>query len=699
MAGSRRLWSAVAILSFGLAVAGWLLRASALYDVNHAAAQADVVGTGLERLRGALSEMGAAERAFAVTGREAQVKALAAAVADVDRALGTVSTLASDLPPEAPVESLRMLVGESLSGSRETVRLRKSEGVDAAMRRSVSDEDQVLDDRIRQTIREIAASARLQAERAQSAAGRTSAIASALALLGGIAALASVLLGLSSAGRTSRHDPYRVPLRDESAGDASMLAPILGTLDDAVLAIDAHGKVVASNPAADALLGLGEVGSGSRAPALYAPDAGKKGPPAESPLLRALKGQSIKGATLSVGRPNEPGSRRVSVTAKPVTDGEGRTRGAVMTLRDITDAKPGPAPIRKTETSRPPEPARPPEEAFTRVFEEAPVAVALVGVDGRLVRANGALCRLLGYLPQELVGRDPASLVHADDLKKEAPLFRQLVLGEVPSYETEKRFAIKGKEKGKEAHLLVRWSACAVRGASGEITGALAFVDEAKDRKPEGRSARESHDMLRLVLDAVPVGVWVTDKEGRVKLANPAARRIWSKDEAVARFEQGEYKGFWADSGKRIEPDEWGALRAISTGEAQVDKAIQVQRFDGTRKTLLTSAVPVRAGDGTTSGAIVVQQELPEPAPAAEDSKHPAEEPEAARVQVEALSAIVPICPACEKKRDDTAYWKQVRTYVREHRAELREATCRECSSRAYDLWGELIDEKTAAGE
>ena len=197
--------------------------------------------------------------------------------------------------------------------------------------------------------------------------------------------------------------------------------------------------------------------------------------------------------------------------------------------------------------------------------------------------------------------------------------------------------------------------------------------------------------MLRQVLDTIPVGVWVTDTEGRVKLANPAGRRIWSKDEAVARFEQGEYKGWWADTGKRIEPDEWGAMRAITTGEAQVDKAIQVQR--GSRKTLLTSAVPVRAGDGSTSGAIVVQQEMPDPAaeraPSSPDAK----------AELEALASIVPLCPSCEKRREDPAYWKQVRTYVREHRSELRAATCHECSSRAYDLWGELIDEKTVAGE
>jgi PAS domain S-box-containing protein len=595
------------------------------------------------------------------------------------------------------VESLRLLVAEVLGSSRETVRLRKSESAEAALRQAISDEGVVLSNRLHETAQEIGASARRQAERRQAAGRQRAQIASALALLGGLIVLVSIL-GLAAAARGARIDPYRVPLRDETS-DSALLTPILGALDDAVLAIDAHGKVLASNSAAETLLGLGGAGSGARAPALYAPDAGKKGPPAESPLLRALKGQSIKGATLSVGRPNEPGSRKVSVTAKPVLDLEGRTRGAVMTLRDVTDAKTSPAPARKPDPERPAEPPRPPEEAFAKVFEDAPVPVALVGTDGRLARANGALCRLLGCVPQELVSRDPGSIVHRDDVAKEAALLEQLLRGQIPSYEIEKRFTLKGREKGKDAPLAVRWSASAVRGAAGEITGALAFAEEVKDKKPESKSARESQDMLRLVLDAVPVGVWVTDREGRVKMANPAARRIWSKDEAVARFEQGEYKGFWADSGKRIEPDEWGALRAIATGESQVDRAIEVQRFDGTRKTLLTSAVPVRAGDGTTSGAVVVQQELPPPREIPADTAAAPGDGKDAKAGADTLALIVPICPSCEKKRDEPAYWKQVRTYVREHRAELREATCRECSSRAYDLWGELIDEKTAAGD
>jgi PAS domain S-box-containing protein len=687
--GGRRLWSVVAVLSFGLAASGWILRTSALQAINQASAQADAIGAGLQRLIGSLATMAAAERGLALLGREADTQALASAVADVDRSMAAVSSLTSDLGPEGPGESLRMLVAEAVSTSRQTARLRKAEGAEAAMKRAVSDEDQVLREHVQRAALELSALARQQADKTQAAAGTKSLIALGMAIVG-FAGLVAALFGLSSGSRPVQQDEYRSAVREERSAGEAMLPSILGTLDDAVLAIDAHGKVVASNAAANSLLGLGDSGAGSKA--LFAPDAGKKGPPAESPLHRALKGHSIQAATLSVGRPNEAGSRRVSVSAKPVLDPDGRTRGAVMILRDITDGKANPGASRKaTEAS----PMRPPEEAFGKVFEDAPIAIALLGLDGRVSRANAALCRLLGSLPEELVGRDPGKLVHADDVKKEAPLLRQLMKGEIPSYEIDKRFTVKTRERGKETTLVVHWSASALRATSGEITGALAFVEEVKEKKSEGRLARETQDMLRLVLDTVPVGVWVTDNEGRVKLANPAGRRIWSKDEAVARFEQGEYKGWWADSGKRIEPDEWGALRAITTGEAQVDKAIQVQRFDGTRKTLLTSAVPLRAGDGSTSGAVVVQQEVPEPVPPGDAPAEPTD----AKAQLEALAAIVPICPSCEKRREDPAYWKQVRAYVHEHRPELRGATCQECSSRAYDLWGELIDEKTVAGE
>jgi PAS domain S-box-containing protein len=677
----------VALLLAGVSV---LLRASAAETAHRASGEADAAGGMLERLLASVATLETAERGYAYTGKELEAKALQTAAAQVEAALSSLLPVITPLAADAPVDRLKVLVAEALDSSRETVRLRRTDGQESGLRHAVSDDDRALADQLQATAKEIAVAARQRADVRDAAARRQALLWGVAAGVFGLVALVGIAMALVGKPQAEAGpvDEYRVGARD--AGPEVPLSAMLSALDEAVLAIDAHGKVVASNAAADTLLGLGEAGGGTRTPpALYAPDAGKKTPPTESPLLRALKGQPVRNALLSVGRPNENGSRRVSVSAKPISE-DGRIRGAVMVIRDASATKAGAA---KHDGAAAPEAAgapaaaaRPPHETFAKAFETAPAAIGLLGLDGRLARVNGAFCRLVGCGPDDLVGRDPASLVPREDAAREESLLRGLLAGETPSYEIEKRFAVgtRGKEKGNGRP--VRWAVSAVRGPGGEVVGALAFVDELREKRSSDRS-RGGQDLLRLVLDALPIGVWITDVAGKVTLANPAGRKIWGKDEGVARFEPTEYKGFWADSGKRIEPDEWGALHAIGTGEAQVDKAIEVQRFDGSRKTLLTSAVPYRGGDGAVTGAIVVQQELP--------TSGPGKDADAANAEIASLKALIPLCPACENKREDASYWKDVRTYVRENRASLREATCGECSSRAYDLWSELIDEKT----
>ena len=62
-----------------------------------------------------------------------------------------------------------------------------------------------------------------------------------------------------------------------------------------------------------------------------------------------------------------------------------------------------------------------------RAFRVAPVAMALLSPDGRLVRVNRSLCALLGFGAHELVGRMVQDLTHPDDLSDEE-VRRRLVL-------------------------------------------------------------------------------------------------------------------------------------------------------------------------------------------------------------------------------------------------------------------------------
>jgi PAS domain-containing protein len=119
-----------------------------------------------------------------------------------------------------------------------------------------------------------------------------------------------------------------------------------------------------------------------------------------------------------------------------------------------------------------------------------------------------------------------------------------------------------------------------------------------------------SVDMLAAVLDALPVGVWIMDREGRITHGNPAGRRIWGGARYVGPEQFGEYRGWWTDTGKRIEPNEWAAARAIQKGETSLDEVIDIECFDGSRKTILNSALPVRGTDGRIVGAIIVNQDI-----------------------------------------------------------------------------------------
>ena len=57
------------------------------------------------------------------------------------------------------------------------------------------------------------------------------------------------------------------------------------------------------------------------------------------------------------------------------------------------------------------------EDRFRKVFEEGPIAMALVGRDFRLTKVNGALCRMLDYTEAELIGLTFPDISHADDVE------------------------------------------------------------------------------------------------------------------------------------------------------------------------------------------------------------------------------------------------------------------------------------------
>jgi diguanylate cyclase (GGDEF)-like protein/PAS domain S-box-containing protein len=77
---------------------------------------------------------------------------------------------------------------------------------------------------------------------------------------------------------------------------------------------------------------------------------------------------------------------------------------------------------------------------FAEVFDRAPIGTGLLDLDGRWLLVNRALCEITGYTVDELIGKRFDGIVHPDDAYNDVEQREQLLAGEIPAFQIEKRY-------------------------------------------------------------------------------------------------------------------------------------------------------------------------------------------------------------------------------------------------------------------
>ena len=188
--------------------------------------------------------------------------------------------------------------------------------------------------------------------------------------------------------------------------------------------------------------------------------------------------------------------------------------------------------------------------------------------------------------------------VHPDDRARVEQTAADAIRGDAPGWSNEYRFR---RKDGSWAWVASR---CVIeRDAEGRARRAVgAMIDISK--------LKEAESQLRQVLDTLPVGVAVVDRAGDVVLHNPASSRIWGRLIVPGQERYAKSEGFWHGSGKAIGPEEWASRRAIAEGEISRDELIDINTFDGQRRTIENYAAPMRDGAGNITGAVVVNDDV-----------------------------------------------------------------------------------------
>ncbi len=121
-----------------------------------------------------------------------------------------------------------------------------------------------------------------------------------------------------------------------------------------------------------------------------------------------------------------------------------------------------------------------------------------------------------------------------------------------------------------------------------------------------------ANQRLQTVLQYLPVAVLIADAAGRIIEKNGMVDQLWGGEALMPeRIEQyGEYKGWWAETGEPLGAEDWALARAVLHGEISVGEVIDIERFDGSRGTILNSSVPFYDAQGEITGAVAVSQDI-----------------------------------------------------------------------------------------
>ncbi len=144
---------------------------------------------------------------------------------------------------------------------------------------------------------------------------------------------------------------------------------------------------------------------------------------------------------------------------------------------------------------------------FGAMFEQAAVAIAVFSIGGRFLRANPAMCRLLGYTEQELLQKTHLDVIHVDDLEAAAVARAQAISGKAKPRVSERRYVHKDGST-----IWVQMSGVVLRDESGAPQCTVLIASDISGLK---RSVRKSKQRFRRMVEMSSDWYWMQDDQFR----------------------------------------------------------------------------------------------------------------------------------------------------------------------------------------
>jgi PAS domain S-box-containing protein len=364
-----------------------------------------------------------------------------------------------------------------------------------------------------------------------------------------------------------------VAARDHHAERERLFSAAVESSNDAIITTSLDGTVTGWNSAAERLFGYSAAEAAGQNIALIVPE--DRLPELQDALRRIGWGESIEHSETE--RLRKGGQRiEVSLSISPIKSPSGATIGISKVARDITEANKTRQMLRRQT------------EELRHIFETSQDLIMVMDSRGFLVQISPSCEAILGYRPEEMIGRSGVDFIHPDHLEKSQQEMRAARRGQRPKISDTRCI----HKNGREVWLswLGTWS--------GPVKRFFFVGRDMTESRLAQETLRESEQLARGIIDTALDAFVQMDDQGTITDWNPQAENIfgWSRAEAVG-----------TRLSKLIVPDvhrdahKAGLERFLRTGEGAIlgrRFEIEAMRRDGKEIKVELSVTELRRRNG-----------------------------------------------------------------------------------------------------
>jgi PAS domain S-box-containing protein len=216
---------------------------------------------------------------------------------------------------------------------------------------------------------------------------------------------------------------------------------------------------------------------------------------------------------------------------------------------------------------------------------------------------------------------------------------------------------------------------------SGADAAEPATPADAAGRQPADAALAQERSLMQTLMHYTPDFIYFKDRDSRFIRISKALAQLFGLSDPSQAVGKTDFDFFTREHAQQAYEDEQAVLR---TGQPLTTEERETWA-DRPDTWVSTTKVPLFDQAGTAVGTFGISRDITKRKVAEAERDRLIGELQVALSKVKMLSGLIPICASCKKIRDDSGYWNQIESFIRDRsEAEFSHGICPDCMRKFY---------------